>query len=212
MTNGTSATPPAAPADKAALLDARSSLLARNWWVVALRGAIGILFGIMTLMLPGVTLVTLVIVFAAYLVVDGALAIAAGVRAARKGDRWGLFILEGVVDILGAAAMVVMPGVAIVVFVYLIALWSIVSGGFMVVAAFQLHLDHGRWLLAVAGAVSVLFGILLAIYPITGAVVLAIWIGAYALVFGAMLLVLGFRLRSKATPPAATPAVSGASS
>ena len=191
----------------AGLIAARSALLARNWWVVALRGAVGILFGLLTLMLPGVTLVSLVFLFAAYLVLDGALAIAAGVRAAQKGERWGLLILEGVVDILGAAAMVAMPGLAIVVFIYLIALWSVVSGAFMIVAAFQLHLDHGRWLLVLAGAVSVLFGILLAVYPITGAVVLATWIGAYAIVFGAMLLVLGFRLRSRAAAPPATTAV-----
>ena len=190
----------------AGLIAARSALLARNWWVVALRGAVGILFGLLTLMLPGVTLVSLVFLFAAYLVLDGALAIAAGVRAAQKGERWGLLILEGVVDILGAAAMVAMPGLAIVVFIYLIALWSIVSGAFMIVAAFQLHLDHGRWLLVLAGAVSVLFGVLLAVYPITGAVVLATWIGAYAIVFGAMLLVLGFRLRSRAAAPPATTA------
>ena len=190
----------------AGLIAARSALLARNWWVVALRGAVGILFGLLTLMLPGVTLVSLVFLFAAYLVLDGALAIAAGVRAAQKGERWGLLILEGVVDILGAAAMVAMPGLAIVVFIYLIALWSVVSGAFMIVAAFQLHLDHGRWLLVLAVAVSVLFGILLAVYPITGAVVLATWIGAYAIVFGAMLLVLGFRLRSRAAAPPATTA------
>ena len=185
-------------------LNARSALLARNWWVVALRGAVGILFGILTLMLPGVTLVSLVILFAAYLLVDGALAVAAGVRAARQGERWGLFILEGIVDILGAAAMVAMPGLAIIVFIYLTAAWSVISGIFMIVAAFQLHLDHGRWLLVLAGAVSVIFGILLSVYPIAGAVVMAIWIGAYAIVFGAMLLVLGFRLRSKAGPSPAT--------
>lgn len=192
---------------KLAVLDARSALLARNWWVVALRGAIGILFGILTLFLPGVTLLSLVLVFAAYLIVDGALAIAAGVRAAQKGERWGLLILEGVVDIVGAIAMVAMPGLAIVILVYLIALWSLVSGAFLVVAAFQLHLDHGRWLLALAGALSVAFGLLLAVFPIEGAVVLATWIGIYAIVFGAMLLALGFRLRSRAAglPPAAAP-------
>lgn len=180
--------------------DRLSALLARNWWVVALRGAFGILFGILTFALPAVTLVSLVFLFAAYLVVDGVLAIAAGFRAAQKGERWGLFILEGVVDILGAAAMIAMPGLAIVVFIYIVALWSVISGLFMVVAAFQLHLDHGRWILAVAGAVSVIFGAVLAFYPITGAVVLALWIGAYAIVFGAMLLILGFRLRSRLSP------------
>lgn len=186
------------------LLSERSALLARNWWVVSLRGAVGILFGILTLALPGVTLVSLVIVFAAYLLLDGALAIAAGIRSARAGGRWGLFILEGVVDILGAATMVAMPGLAIVVFIYLTAAWSIITGLFMIVAAFQLHLDHGRWWLVIGGAISVIFGLLLAVYPISGAVVLAIWIGAYAIIFGATLLVLGFQLRSKSPNAPAT--------
>lgn len=196
-------TRPTTPDANLSLADTRSALLARNWWVVALRGAVGILFGILTLMLPGVTLLTLILLFASYLVLDGVLAIAAGVRAARAGERWGLLILQGVVDFLGAAAMVAMPGLAIMVFVYMIAFWSIVSGAFMIVAAFQLHLDHGRWLMVIAGAVSILFGVLLAISPITGAVVLAMWIGAYAIAFGIMLLILGFRLRGRAPAPAA---------
>lgn len=190
---------PTLPLDpKLERLNARNAVLARNWWVVALRGGVGILFGFLALMLPGVTLVSLVFLFAAYLLVDGALAVAAGMRAARQGERWGLLILEGAVDILGAAAMVAMPGLAIIVFIYLTAIWSVVSGLFMIVAAFQLHLDHGRWLLVLAGAASVIFGLLLAISPISGAVVLAIWIGCYAIVFGAMLVGLAFRLRARA--------------
>lgn len=193
----TSAHPTTDP--KRVRLDARSAVLARNWWVVVLRGAIGILFGLMTLVLPGVTLLSLVFLFAAYLVVDGVLAIAAGLRAAQKGDRWLLLMLEGAVGLVGALAMVLMPDLAIVVLVYLIALWSVISGIVLIVAASQLHLDHGRWWLALAGAVSLAFGVSLAVYPIVGAVVLAMWIGAYAVVFGAMLLMLGFRLRACAS-------------
>ena len=183
-----------------------SALLARNWWVVALRGALGILFGIVALALPGVTLVSLVLVFAAYLLLDGALAIAAAIRSAREGGRWGLLILEGVVDIVGAAAMVAMPGLAIVIFIYLTAGWSIVTGLFEIAAAFQLHLDHGRWWLVLGGVASVIFGLLLAVYPISGAVVLAIWIGCYAIVFGAFLLILSFQLRSKSRQAASSAA------
>ncbi|TDR94656.1 HdeD family acid-resistance protein [Enterovirga rhinocerotis] len=192
-----STAPTASPDTDGSILGQRSALLARNWWVVALRGAFGILFGVLTLLLPGVTLVSLVYVFAAYLLIDGALAIAAAVRAARAGERWGLLILEGIVDLVGAAAMVAIPGLAIVFFIYLVAGWSIVSGVFEVVAAFQLHLDHGRWWLVLAGIVSIAFGLLIAIAPIAGAIVLAVWIGAYAIVFGTMLLVLGFRLKSR---------------
>ena len=191
-------TSPTLPLDpKLARRDALNAALARNWWVVALRGAFGILFGFLALMLPGVTLVSLVLLFAAYLLVDGALAIAAGMRAARQGERWGLLILEGAVDILGAAAMVAMPGLAIIVFVYLTAAWSIVSGLFMIAAAFQLHLDHGRWLLVLAGAASVIFGLLLAIFPIGGGGGTGSSIGGCSIRFGAVPGGRALRLRSR---------------
>jgi uncharacterized membrane protein HdeD (DUF308 family) len=140
-------------------------------------------------------LATLVIVFAAYLFVDGVFGIAAAVRAAQAGQRWGLLVLEGAVNILAALAALAMPGLAILVVVYLIAIWSVVSGGFMTVAAFQLNLDHGRWLLVIAGVVSIVFGVLLAVSPVAGAVVLTLWLGAYALVFGAMLVGCALQLR-----------------
>lgn len=178
-------------------LDERSAVLARNWWLVALRGACAILFGAITFAMPGLSLATLVFVFAAYLLVDGVFAIVAAIRAATKHERWGLLILEGVVNILAAGAALVSPGAVIAFVVYLIAIWSIISGGFMTVAAFQLHLDHGRWLLAIAGVISIIFGIMLAASPIAGAVVLTLWLGAYALVFGAMLIGLAFQLRSR---------------
>ena len=199
--------PTALPADAApSRRDALSAVLARNWWVVGLRGVFAILFGALTLAMPILSLATLVYLFAAYLLVDGVFAIGAAIRAAQTHERWGLLILEGVVDILAAAAALASPGLAIVFVVYLVAAWSIVSGAFMVIAAFQLHLDHGRWWLVVAGIVSVLFGLLLAVSPIAGAVVLATWIAIYALVFGAMLMVLAFRLRSRnAAPPATSP-------
>lgn len=180
------------------LISARSAILARNWWLIALRGACAVLFGILTFVMPGLSLVTLVFLFAAYLLIDGIAAIVSAIRAAQKYERWGLLVLEGAVDILAGLAAALAPGITVLVFVYLIAVWSIVSGAFMAVAAFQLHLDHGRWLMVLAGVASVIFGGLLAFAPIAGAVVLAFWLGAYALVFGIMLVVLAFRLRSRA--------------
>ena len=176
---------------------ARSTLLARNWGLIALRGVCAILFGILTFALPGLTLVTLVYLFVGYLLVDGIAAIVSAVRAAQKHERWGWLILEGLVDIAAAVAAVLSPGLAILFFVYLIAVWSVMSGAFMAVAAFQLHLDLGRWLMVAAGVASIIFGALLAFAPIAGAVVLATWLGAYAVVFGVMLVVLAFQLRKR---------------
>jgi uncharacterized membrane protein HdeD (DUF308 family) len=176
--------------------DALSALLARNWWAVALRGALGILFGLIALVLPGATILSLVLLFAAYMLVDGAFAILSAVRAARSGEQWGLLALEGVVDIITGAIAFLWPAITVGAFVLLIAAWAIVSGALMFAAGFRLNLDHGRWWLVFGGAISLAFGVLLVVAPLVGAVVLTWWLGAYALVFGAALLVLAFKLRA----------------
>jgi uncharacterized membrane protein HdeD (DUF308 family) len=176
--------------------DTKNAVLARNWWAIALRGVFGILFGIVAFAMPGVTMLSLVLVYAAYMLVDGFFAIVAAARAARQRERWGLLILEGVVDLLAGAFAVAWPGLTVLAFVILVAAWAIVSGGLMVAAATQLKLDHGRWWLVLGGIASVVYGVLLIMAPMIGAVVLTWWIGAYALIFGACLLVLGFRLRT----------------
>ena len=177
--------------------DAMSEVLAQRWWAVGLRGILAIIFGLICLLTPGIALGAFVIVFAAYMFVDGVFAIISGIRAARSGENWGLLILEGVVDLAAGAIAVLWPAITLVVLVWIVAIWAIVSGALMVAAAFSLNLDYGRWWLALGGIASIVFGILLIIEPLIGAVVLTLWIGAYAFVFGVLLLVLGFQLHSK---------------
>ena len=178
-------------------------LLARNWWAVALRGAFGIVFGLIALFAPGATLLSLVLVFAAYLLADGVLGIVAGVRAARGGERWGLLILEGAVTIAMGLIAALWPGLTIVVFVLMMAAWALLSGAMLLTAAYRLEGRAGRLWLALSGIVSVLFGLALVVAPMIGAVVLTWWLGIYALAFGVALVVLAFRLRSygEAQPP-----------
>jgi uncharacterized membrane protein HdeD (DUF308 family) len=106
-------------------------------------------------------------------------------------------IVEGVVDIAAGIIAFLWPGMAAVVFVLLIGIWAVISGGLLTYAAFSLKLDHGRWWLALAGVASIIFGILLFIAPVIGAVVLTWWIGAYAFAFGILFLILGFKLKGK---------------
>jgi uncharacterized membrane protein HdeD (DUF308 family) len=180
-----------------------NAVLAENWWAIAVRGVLGILFGILALIFPGATILSFVLVFAAYLLVDGVFAIIAAVRAARRRDRWGLLTFEGIANITAAVIAVLWPGLTVLAFVVLIAAWAIVTGVLMLGAAFRLNIQHGRWWLALSGAASLVFGILLILAPLAGAIVLTWWIGAYALVFGAALLVLAFRLRSRRSRGAA---------
>jgi uncharacterized membrane protein HdeD (DUF308 family) len=177
--------------------EALSEVLADSWWAVGLRGLFAIAFGLICLLVPPAAILALVLLFSAYMLVDGVFAIASGIKAARNGERWGLLILEGVVDIAAGAIAFIWPAITAVAFVILIALWAIISGGLMLAAAFTLKIDHGRWWLALAGIASVIFGIVLLIAPAVGAVVLTWWLGAYAIVFGIFLLVLGFQLHSK---------------
>lgn len=177
--------------------DALSEVLADNWWAVGLRGILGIVFGLICLLTPGVALGAFVILFAAYMFVDGGFAIASAWKAARSGERWGLLIVEGLVDIAAGLLAVIWPAITMVALIWLVAIWAIVSGALMLYAAFTLNRDHGRWWLALGGIASVIFGIVLLLAPVVGAVVLTWWLGAYALVFGVLLLVLAFQLHGK---------------
>jgi uncharacterized membrane protein HdeD (DUF308 family) len=169
--------------------------LEKNWWVVGIRGVLAVLFGLVALLAPGATMLSLVLVFAVYALVDGLLAVASAVRAAGAHERWGYLVFEGLVSIAAAAAALAWPGLTVPAFVFLVAVWAVVTGILEIVAAIELNVEGHCWL-AFGGAVSLLYGLLLIVAPIAGAVVLTWWLGAYALVFGVALIVLAFKLRA----------------
>ncbi len=141
---------------------------------------------------------SLVILFSAYMLVDGVFGIISAVRAIRrKEDRWGLLIFEGLCNIAVGIAAFLWPGLTVVAFVWLVAAWAIVTGGLMTAAGFRLNIDHGRWWLILGGLLSLAFGVLLIIAPLIGAIVLTWWLGVYALVFGVALVIFSFKLRSR---------------
>jgi len=172
--------------------------LVQNWWLFTLRGVLGIIFGILALIFPGPTILSLVLLFSAYMLVDGIFGIISAVRAIRrKEDRWGLLIFEGVLDIATGVVAFLWPGLTVVAFVWLIAAWAIVSGGLMTAAGFRLNIEHGRWWLVLGGLLSLAYGVLLIITPLIGAVVFTWWLGAYVLVFGVALVIFSLKLRSR---------------
>src|ERR1700712_3373133 len=175
--------------------DVLNHSLAQNWWVMALRGVLAIVFGIMALAMPVATLISLILVFAAYMLVDGIFAIVASLRAARHSKRWGALFFGGIVNIITGVLAAAWPGITALMFVVMTAAWSIISGSAMLVAAVRLKRDHGRWWLALGGLGSIAFGIILVLAPLAGAVVLTWWIGIYTLLFGIAMLVLAFKLR-----------------
>jgi uncharacterized membrane protein HdeD (DUF308 family) len=178
------------------LTAARNAVLADNWWLIALRGLFAILFGVIAFAMPAAAMLGLVLVFAAYSIVDGISNIALAVRGARRHERWGLLLLNGVLGIAIGVIAAIWPGITVLAFVCLVAAWSLLSGGLMLGAAVRLKVSHGRWWLVFSGIISILYGFLLFVSPLIGALVLTWWIGAYSLVFGVTLIVLAFRLRS----------------
>jgi uncharacterized membrane protein HdeD (DUF308 family) len=172
------------------------AVLARNWWVIALRGVIAIVFGVITLLLPGVTLAALMLLFGAYALVEGILNIVAAIRDRRGGRPSWALVLEGVVSIAAGLITVVVPGVTALALLYLIAAWAVITGVLEIVAAVRLRrLIRREWLLALSGVLSVILGVLMMIAPAAGALALVLWIGAYTIVFGVLLVALAFRLR-----------------
>jgi uncharacterized membrane protein HdeD (DUF308 family) len=186
--------------------------LTRNWWVVALRGAAAVLFGLLALIWPSITLLALVVLFGAYAAVDGLFVLGSAIfgRGADGRSRAWL-VVEGIAGIAIGVVTFIWPGVTTLVLLALIAAWALVTGVLEIVAAVRLRREiSGEWLLALGGALSVVFGILLLVWPATGALALVLIIGAYALVFGIVLIVLALRLRrlraDQAHPGSARPA------
>jgi len=167
--------------------------LARNWWALALRGLAAVAFGLLTFILPGITLVTLVLLFGAYALVDGVFNVIASFRVAAH--HWALLI-EGVVGIIAGIVTFAWPAITALVLLYVIAFWAIFTGIFEIIAGVGLRKAiTNEWLLIAMGVLSLLFGVLILFAPGAGALAIVLWIGAYALVFGVFLLALAFRLR-----------------
>jgi uncharacterized membrane protein HdeD (DUF308 family) len=171
--------------------------LARNWWLVLLRGVAGIIFGLGTLFAPGISLLVLVLFFGAYAFVDGILALVSVLRRRGTSDPWWWLLLEGLAGIAAGVVTLLWPGISALALLYVIAAWALVTGGFEIAAAIRLRkVLTDEWLFVLSGILSVALGVLLILFPGPGALALVLWIGAYSLVIGILLIALGLRLRS----------------
>jgi uncharacterized membrane protein HdeD (DUF308 family) len=167
-----------------------------SWWAMALRGVAAIVFGILAFVWPHITLTALVFLFGAYALVDGAFAIVAGIKSHGEYKRWGLLLLQGILSVAAGVFAFMVPAMTAFILLVLIASWAIVTGIFQIAAAIQLRKHiKGEWLLALGGIGSILFGAILLFYPAAGALAMIWIIGTYAIVFGFLLVALGFKLR-----------------
>ncbi len=179
--------------------------LGRNWWLVLLRGIAAIVFGLLAWAWPGVTLVTLVLFWGAYALVDGVAALIGGWKTKDGGKPMWTVVLVGLVGIAAGIFTFLQPGVTAIALLILIAVWAIVQGVLEISAAIRLRKEiQNEWLLILCGVLSVAFGVLMILNPGAGAIAVLWLIGAFAVAYGVLLIILSFKLKKHgAVRPAA---------
>lgn len=174
------------------------SALHRSWWLLLLRGIAAVAFGVLTFVWPQISLLTLILVYGVYALIDGVLALIAAIRGGGFVPRWWL-ALGGVVSILAAVVAFAWPGLTALVLVYLIGFWSILRGVLEIIGAIRLRKEiANEWTLGVAGALSVIFGLILVFMPGAGAIGLLWLIATWAVLFGLLLIWVAFKVRKLA--------------
>lgn len=170
--------------------------LARNWWLILLRGICAMVFGVLTFIWPGVTLLTLVLLYGAFALADGIFALSAAVTGNTPTPRWWLAIV-GLLGIAAGAMTLLWPGLTAVVLQVFIACWAIATGAIQVIGAIQLRKEiENEWLLIAGGLLSIAFGVILVTQPSVGALALLYVIGSYAILYGLLLVWFALRLRN----------------
>ncbi|MCI0710650.1 MAG: HdeD family acid-resistance protein [Chloroflexi bacterium] len=171
--------------------------LSRNWWTLIIRGLVAVLFGLFAIFVPDLTLRVLVLLFGAYALVDGGINIYAALIGGDPDQRWWVGLLEGLVGVAAGILTFIWPEITALVLLYLIAFWAIFTGILEIWGAIQLRREiNNEVLLGISGVLSIIFGALLIIAPGSGALAVTWLIGFYAILFGVMMIALGFRVRS----------------
>ena len=186
--------------------------LARAWHWVVLRGVFAVLFGIFAFLWPGITLAVLVLVWGAYAIADGVMALIAAFTMHEEGKPMASLVIVGILGIAAGIVTFLWPGMTALVLLLFIASWAVLMGVFQIAAAIRLrkHIEH-EWLLALSGVVSILFGVrLMFLQPVVGALAVVWLIGGFAILFGILLIALGFRLKGLANRIAPSGAPVGA--
>jgi uncharacterized membrane protein HdeD (DUF308 family) len=172
------------------------SEIARNWWLVALRGVLAVVFGVTAFVWPGITFEALVLLFGAYALVDGVLLVGFGLMAASDNQQWWPLVLSGIIGISLGLFTLAQPSTVALALVYVVAFWAIFTGLLELVAAIRLRdVIRTEWLLGLSGVLSIIFGVLVAAQPGAGALTIVYLFGFYAVLAGIAQISLGYRMR-----------------
>ena len=172
------------------------NVLANNWWVVLLRGIAAIVFGLLALLWPQISISVLVLLFGIFAIADGIFSITSELRRYGEHARWWVLVFEGVAGVgIGIVAMA-WPQITAVIFIYLIASWGLLTGILEILAAIRLRNElEGEWFLILMGLLSIAFGALIFFFPDAGLIALAWILGIYAIMVGLLLITLSLRLK-----------------
>lgn len=170
-------------------------VMARLWWTYVLRGALAILFGVIVILFPGIGLLAVIALFAAWAVVDGISSLIGAIGSRGQKD-WWVGILLGLVGLAAGIGALLWPGITAIALLYVVAAWAIVSGVLQIWLAIRLREKiSGELWMGIAGVVSILFGLYLVIFPGTGLLSVLLLAGLFAIAIGVAMVLLGFRLR-----------------
>ena len=169
-----------------------------SWWVLVLRGTAALVFGVLALAWPGITLLVLVALFAAYALISGVATVAGAIRARATDRRWWVLLLLGLVSVAAGVLAVFMPAITALALVLLMGANALVNGALEIILAVRLRRQvRGEWLLGLAGLLSVVFGVLVLLFPGPGALALVWLIAVWAIAIGMLLIAAGFSLRKR---------------
>jgi uncharacterized membrane protein HdeD (DUF308 family) len=172
-------------------------LLAKNWWAFLLRGILALIFGIVAIFFPAAAFLALVLVFGAFAFFDGVFALVSAFTSNVRSENWWWLILEGIVGLGIGILTIIQPAAMGEAWLILIAAWALITGILEIITAVRLRkIIQGEFWLILGGIISVLFGLAVAFYPQAGALAIGLLIGLYAILFGAIFIALGLKLRS----------------
>ncbi len=180
---------------KTEFVELELSPITPRWWALVIRGLAAIAFGILAMLRPGAGVLALIVLWGAYAIVDGVFAIVLAIRGAKIAQGWGWLLAEGLVGVGAGVVTFLWPGITALALIVVIAAWAILTGIAEIATAIRLRrVVQGEWMLAVSGVLSIAFGVLAAMMPGAGALAVTWMIALYAILFGALLVGLGFRL------------------
>ncbi|KGG93281.1 membrane protein [Comamonas thiooxydans] len=173
-----------------------SIMLHRSWWVLLLRGAAAIIFGVLTWMQPAASAAALVLVFGAYVFVDGLLGIYTAIKSCQQSRHWWVVLLWGLTGVVVGVLTVINPAITALVLTIYIGVWALMTGVLQIVAALRLRKEiQGEWVLVLGGLLSVLFGIFVLMQPGAGMMAMLWVLATYAVIFGVLMVILAFKIK-----------------